>query len=169
MPQSTKKKTRRQLSLAFFGISVVAAVLSADQFSQARLKDGFGLLGLAGLAAVALLGFTIPTRCRVITDKGHPCTKEVGGFLFGCNSGDHHLAKFIARLGWQRERLKTDASLRNGPSRGRAVGVHPAQSEPQAFLITVPNSMGVCGFWFSLISTLAAVAGVIVGLVGLAR
>jgi hypothetical protein len=168
MAQS-KRKTRRQLSVAFLSILVIAASLSVVQFGQSHLKDGFGLLGLAALAAAALLGFTIPTSCRIITDKGHPCTKEAGGFLFGCNSGDHHLAKLFARLGWERERLRPDASHRSGPSRSRVIGVNPAQSEPQTFQINVSSGMGVCGFWFGFITTLAAVAGVILSLVGLAR
>lgn len=166
----SKRKTRRQLSLAFFSILAAAAALSVIQFGQSHLKDGFGLLGLAALSAAVLLGFTLPTRCRVITDKGRPCTKEAGGFLFGCHSGDHQLAKFFARVGWETERLRPVEHPRSAPSsRGRAMGVSPQQSEPQTFLITVPSSMGVCGFWFGLISTLAAVAGVIVGVVGLAK
>jgi hypothetical protein len=167
MPQS-KRKTRRQLSLAFFGIFAFAASLSVVQFGHSHLKDGFGLLGLAALAVAVLFGFTLPTRCRVITDKGHPCTKEAGGFLFGCTSGDHQLAKFFARVGWETERLRPSASTPKA-SRGRVVGITPMQSESQTFHISVSSSMGICGFWFGFISTLAAVAGVIVGLVGLSR
>jgi hypothetical protein len=168
MPQS-KRKTRRQLSLLFFGILAVAVGLAVIQFGHSHLKDGFGLLGLGALAAAVLLGFTIPTRCRVITEKGHPCTKEVGGYLFGCRSGDHQVAKFLARMGWERERLGTGASPRAGSAPGRVVGVNATQSDTQTLLITVPSGMSVCGFWFSLISTVAAVAGVVVGLMGLAK
>lgn len=168
MSQS-KRKTRRQLSLVFFGIFAFAASLSVVQFGHSHLKDGFGWLGLAALAVAVLFGFTLPTSCRVITDKGHPCTKEAGGFLFGCTSSDHQLAKFFARVGWETERIRPRASPQNGPSRGRVIGITPAQSEFQTFHINVSSSMGVCGFWFGFISTLAAVAGVIVGLVGLSR
>jgi hypothetical protein len=180
MSQPTRKQTMQRWSLGLVMAVVFFIGLSALQFSHEHFKDGFGLVGVGILAVAALISYTIPTKCRIITAKGRLCPNDAYGFLFGChNARGHRLAKLFARLGWQRENLK-DSRQRVDPEGsltlnvGRPpvshIGANHAQEGFQAILLTVPNAgMGVCGFWFGLISTLAAVAAVIVGVVGLAK
>jgi hypothetical protein len=149
-------------------------------FDHGHLKQGFGLLGFAALSVAAMLGFTLRARCRVITAKGSPCRNEAYGFLFGCDKAPGHKStKLFARLGWERGSLKSSSlgqnvegnlTLNVGPPSAKHMGTSNTQQEYQHILVTVPNAgMGVCAFWFGLISTLAAVTGVIVSILGLAR
>jgi hypothetical protein len=180
MPQS-KKKSRQQLTLLLTGIFFFTLASSAAVFDHGHLKQGFGLFGVAALSVAAMLGFTIRTRCRVITGKGSPCRNEAYGFLFGCDkAAGHKSTKLFARLGWESESIKSNSRTQNvegnltlnvgGSRSARHAGASSAQQEVQRISVTVPNAgMGVCAFWFGLISTLAAVTGVIVSIMGLAR
>jgi hypothetical protein len=180
MSQPTRKQTMQRWTLVLVIAFVFFVALSVVQFGHEHLKDGFGLVGAAALAAAGLFGYTLPTKCCIITLRGRLCPNDAYGFLFGChNASGHRLAKFFARLGWQTENLKSDwqreklegsLSLNMGPPPVEHAEDSHTQQEVQHVLVTVPNAgMGVCAFWFGLISTLAAVAGVIVGLAGLAR
>jgi hypothetical protein len=165
----SKKRTRLQLTQLLTGVLIVALTFSVTAFHYWHMEQGFALLGVAVLSISAILGFTLRTRCRVITAKGLPCRNEAYGFLFGCDKAPgHRWMKFSARLGREQENLRRDG-LPDLESVSTSFAMPGHQPEMQTVLIAVGGGMGVCGFWFGLISTLAAVAAVVVGVVGLAR
>jgi hypothetical protein len=165
----SKKQKRHRLTQVLTGVLILALTSSVTAFHYWHMEQGFALLGAAVLSLSAILGFTLRTRCRVITVLGLPCRNEAYGFLFGCDKTPaHKWMKFSARLGREPENLRSGAS----PQSEAAItsfAMSSPQSEMQTVLITVASGMGVCGFWFGLISTLAAVAAVVVGVLSLAR
>ena len=168
MAQS-KKKTRQQLSVICVSVSILALGASVTVFGHRDFRTGFACLGLATLSAVVLLGFTLPTRCRVITTRHEPCRNEAYGLVFGCSGAPgHKSAKFFARLGWRPDALRTNVPGGHESSAYKYAAAAPSQSsEAQSIMVIVSSSMGVCGFWFGFISTVAAVAAVVVGIMGL--
>lgn len=138
-------------------LAFVALVTAVESFRSDELRNGFGLLGLGLLCVSAMLAFTWPTRCRVITARGRECTKEAGGVLFGCSAGRHRYGKFAARLGLNGGSDHAQAQ----PRTQSAATHHLATEDALAIVVTVAGGgMGICAFWFGLISTAAGVASV---------
>jgi hypothetical protein len=146
-------------------LALVTIALGAASFSSFRhghASSGLKELGVALLALGFSFTFTWPTRCRVITSKGKPCRNEAYGFLLGCPSaGDHHFAKLKIRLGWQETGLArtTTGSGEPGPT--------IFASESVVMLSIEQSKRDAGGFLFGLVSTLAGVASVVVGVLAL--
>jgi hypothetical protein len=156
-----------QLSMLLALVLIIALAVLISAFDHRHWADGFRALGAAVLAAAALLAFTLRTACRVTTSKKRPCQNDAYGYLFGCrNVPGHRLAKFYARLGLQREAVRSVAVPARGSSASYQAGsARSRQPDPRTVMVTVNSSgMGVCGFWLSLVSTVAAVASVILGI-----
>jgi hypothetical protein len=126
-------------------------------------RASFRPLAIAAYAAAVLLVFTLPVRCRVETTRRQACGQWAYGTLFGCGKvPGHRLAKFYARLGWQRAAVKAVA-----PSR-RDSGDQRASQYPQAITVTVADSaLAKCGFWVGVVGTAAGVVGVIIPIAGI--
>jgi hypothetical protein len=162
----SKRQRRQQLSVLLVIVLIIALAISVSAFDHQHWAEGFRAVGAAVFAATALLVFTIRTTCRVTTYRNRPCQNEAYGFLFGCSKAPGHwLAKFYARLGLQREAASSVTAPAPESSARRYGSARPGEPVPQRVVVTVNSGgLGVCGFWFGLVSTLAAVASVILAI-----
>jgi hypothetical protein len=154
----SKRKSRRRASGVLIFLAFLA-VLGAIHFFRARtIGLGFDYLAFATCSVAATLVFVWPVQCRVITTRDRECKKEAYGVLFGCHVRGHGLGKFRARFGRRMEpttSVATAAQSRAGSTR------QLAPEEALAIVVTVAGGgMGLCAFWFGLISTAAGVASV---------
>jgi hypothetical protein len=162
----SKKQRMQQLSMLLALVLIIALAVLISAFDHRHWADGFRALGAAVLAATALLAFTLRTACRVTTSRNRPCQNDAYGFLFGCGKvPGHRLAKFYARLGLQREAVRSVTPAGGSSTSYRGGSARSTQPDPRTVVVTVNSGgMGACGFWFSLVSTVAAVASVILGI-----
>lgn len=142
--------------------TIAFAATSVSSFRHGHAGAGLKELGGALLALGIALTFTWPTRCRVVTTKRKPCKNEAYGFLLGCpQAGDHHLAKLRIRLGWQ------EAGLARATTEGGDAGPTILASESVVMLSIEQSKRDTGGFLLGLVSTMAGVASVVIGVLAL--
>jgi hypothetical protein len=158
----SRRKQRRFLTAVLVIATIAFAATSISSLRQGHTASGVKELGGALLALGIALTFTWPTRCRVITSKGKPCKNEAYGFLLGCpQAGDHHLAKLKIRLGWQ------EAGLARATAGDGEAGPTILASESVVMLSIEQSKRDTGGFLLGLVSTLAGVASVVIGVLAL--
>jgi hypothetical protein len=146
-----------QLSSILAIIAAIAVAIAVRAFQHRVVAGGFDSLAVAAIAIAWLTAFTLPVRCKVSTVQRRGCANQAYGFLFGCsNAAGHKFGKFFRLLGWQKEadRTVSAASQRRG-------SVRYASGPASPIVVNVEGGgKDACGFWFGLISTVAAIASV---------
>jgi hypothetical protein len=162
MARRSRRKNRRILTSILALGAISAAATAVTSLRHGHASSGLKEIGIALLALGIALTLTWPTRCRVTTTKGRPCRNEAYGFLLGCPSaGDHHLAKLRIRLGWQ------ESGLARATTDSGELGPTILASESVVMLSIEQSKRDTGGFLLGLVSTVAGVASVVVGVLAL--
>jgi hypothetical protein len=136
----------------------VAGLVAAgvDQMRHWDILTGWKLIAWAFVPLAILLGFTLPVMCKVKRTNEKACGNWAYGLLFGCfRTAGHWTKKFRARLRFPDREVKPVQGRQ--PSGSYAVNYQPAR-RPQEVKVTVADgTLGVCGFWVSVASLIAAV------------
>jgi hypothetical protein len=150
--------TMRAVSAVLF---LIAAGLVAGGIRQNDFLTGTKLIAWAFVPLAILLGFTIPVRCKVKRTNRQACGNWAYGLLFGCTkAAGHWTEKFRVRLRFPQREVKPVE--RRQPSGSYALNYQPTR-QPQQVKVTVEDgTLGVCGFWVSVASLIAAVIPLIV-------
>ncbi len=150
MARLSTLKSMRALStvLSLAVVSLVAA--GANDIRSGHSLAGTELIGWAFVPLALLLGFTAPTRCKVIRTNRKACGKWAYGYVFGCTDVTGHCSgKFIYRLGLRRGEVEAVAPK---PKDGYVM-YQPGPSERRSDKVKVEESaLAKCGFWVGFIS-----------------
>jgi hypothetical protein len=158
-PRKLSKRQSRQLwTYVLITAAVVSVVVAFQSFRLGMPGRGFDYLGWAIGCIGVVIAFTLPTQCRVITSRGGECRNRSYGVLFGCSgAAGHRFGKFFARVGLRRQPPSSHAAARQRAATGRQW----AATDALPIVVTVAGGgMGICAFWFGLISTATGVASV---------
>lgn len=162
MAKQSRIQKMKNLSwlLALATIGLVAA--GVVQIRQDDILTGTELIGWAFLSQAILLGFTLPTRCRVETRQHKACREDAYGFLFGCRGHGHWMEKFLIRIHVRRGEMK---SIRpREPADAHAFMYQPAPHSQPMKVIMEDNARSKCAFWIALISMVAGVGQVVIAI-----
>lgn len=162
----SRRTARHDIAFAIF-ISWLAAVGLSIYFVSNSMWQQLLWSGSTILAIPAwLFAIKAPTRCGVVTQRGHPCPNPTYGVLFGCGSAvGHTWTKFFARLGWRRPALvgayrTTDRSA--APTEDEVTD----RSEP--VLVRVEGDRkATTAFWLAVAATFAGVTSGVTDVIGL--
>jgi hypothetical protein len=136
------------------GLAAWGAVRS---FQAGRPGLGLDSLAVAACSVAVVVAFTWRVQCSVITSRRRECRNDAYGVLFGCGATGHKLGKFRTRLGLRQEPAPIPAVARQHT----ATAHQWASDEVLPIVIAVAGGgIGICAFWFGLISTAAGVASV---------
>lgn len=145
----------RKHESAFF-ILLMALGAAAYAIHSIGQQDWVAVTWSASMAIAVpcwLIAIKAPTRCGVMTEKGHPCPNRTYGILFGCGSAEGHTwDKFFARFGWRRE-PRMQALRRRHEDGGRGHQAEPVVERPQVLLGEDRKSR--IAFWLGFTATVA--------------
>ena len=148
--------TMRALSVILF-LTVAGLVFAGiDQMRHWNILTGWELIGWALIPLALLLSFTLPVMCKVVRTNGLACNHWAYGLLFGCGRvPGHRWKKFRARLQLPQKEVKPVGRPR--PAGSVALNYQPAQQRQEVKVTVEDGRLGVCGFWVSVVSMVAAV------------
>lgn len=163
MARSTSTlKTMRAVSAVLF-LAVAGLVAGGvNEMRHWNILTGWELIAWALVPLALLLSFTLPVRCKVERTNGLACGHWAYGLLFGCiRTPSHWWGKFRARLQLPQKEVKP---VGRQPTESLPLNYRPSQrpSQQQLRVIVEDGRLGVCGFWVSVVSMVAAVIPVIV-------
>jgi hypothetical protein len=152
-------KTMRAVS-AVLVLAVAGLVTGGvDEMRHWDILTGWELIGWALVPLALLLSFTLPVRCKVVRTNGLACGKWAYGLLFGCPTvAGHRWKKFRARLQLPQREVKPVGRPKSG---SHALAYQPAQQRQKVKVTVEDGRLGVCGFWVSVVSMIAAVIPVV--------
>jgi len=154
-------KTMRAISVVLFAIVAVLAVVGIDQMRHWNILTGWELIGWALIPLALLISFTLPVPCKVVRTNGLACGQWAYGLLFGCPSvAGHRWKKFRARLQLPQREVKPVG--RPKPAGSVALNYQPTRQRQEIKVTVEDGRLGVCGFWVSVVSMVAAVIPVVV-------
>jgi hypothetical protein len=158
---STLKTMRAVSAVLFLAVAVLVAV-GINQMRHWDILTGWKLIALAFVPLALLLGFTAPVMCKVKRTNEKACGHWAYGLLFGCfRTAGHWTKKFRARLRFPDREVKPVQGPQ--PTGTLAPNYQSARQQPQQMKFTVEDGrLGVCGFWVSVASLIAAVIPLIV-------
>jgi hypothetical protein len=150
----------RAISALLVLVVVGLATAGAVKLRHNDFLTGMQLIGWVLIPLALLLGFTWPVRCKVKTTRRKACGNYAYGFLFGCTkAAGHWTGKFLVRLRLQADEIKPVGRRQSTSSYAL---MHQTGPQSQPIRVTVEdNGLGVCGFWVSVVSAVAAVIQVI--------
>jgi hypothetical protein len=148
--------TMRALSVIFF-LTVAGLVFAGiDQMRHWNILTGWELIGWALIPLALLLSFTLPVMCKVVRTNGLACNHWAYGLLFGCGRvPGHRWKKFRARLQLPQREVKPVGRPR--PAGSVALNYQPPRQRQEVKVTVGDGRLGVCGFWVSVVSMIAAV------------
>jgi hypothetical protein len=162
-PRSTSTlKTMRAVSAVLFLTVAGLVAAGVNEMRHWDILTGWKLIAWALVPLALLLSFTLPVKCKVKRTNGLACGKWAYGLLFGCPTvAGHRWEKFRIRLGFPYKEVKPVE--RRQPKGSYALNYQPTRRQQQHVRVTVETGiLGVCGFWVSVVSMIAAVIPVIV-------
>ena len=146
-------------TLLFLAVAGLVAV-GIDQMRHWDILTGTELIAWAFVPLAILLGFTLPVRCKVKRTNGLACGHRAYGLLFGCfRTASHWHEKFAARLQLPHKEVKPVE--RRQPAGSLALNYQPTRQRQDIKVTVEDGRLGVCGFWVSVVSMIAAVIPVI--------
>lgn len=159
-----KNRTKKDVAVAQF-MFLLAAIAG---FFYAVSRHDILFTFWTGSFAVAfvcwLIAVHMPTKCNVITKKGHPCPNDTYGVLFGCGSARGHTwAKFFARFGVHRKVIQVrpvTASLALIPT--------PAPMSTATVSGVDDKAKDLIVFWLTVVSTAAGVVSMATSIIAIA-
>jgi hypothetical protein len=138
----------RALSAVLFLTAAGLVAGGIDEMRHWNILTGWELIGWALIPLALLLSFTLPVPCKVVRTNGLACGNWAYGLLFGCPTvAGHRWKKFRARLQLPQKEVKP---------------IGQPQSQQRLRVIVEDGRLGICGFWVSVVSMIAAVIPVIV-------
>jgi hypothetical protein len=141
-------KTMRAVSAVLFLTAAGLVAGGIDEMRHWNILTGWELIGWALIPLALLLSFTLPVPCKVVRTNGLACGNWAYGLLFGCPTvAGHRWKKFRARLQLPQREVKP---------------IGQPQSQQRLRVIVEDGRLGICGFWVSVVSMIAAVIPVIV-------
>src|SRR5580658_2079898 len=141
-------KTMRAVSAVLFLTAAGLVAGGIDEMRHWNILTGWELIGWALIPLALLLSFTLPVPCKVVRTNGLACGNWAYGLLFGCPTvAGHRWKKFRARLQLPQKEVKP---------------IGQPQSQQRLRVIVEDGRLGICGFWVSVVSMIAAVIPVIV-------
>jgi hypothetical protein len=141
-------KTMRAVSAVLFLTAAGLVAGGIDEMRHWNILTGWELIGWALIPLALLLSFTLPVLCKVVRTNGLACGNWAYGLLFGCPTvAGHRWKKFRARLQLPQREVKP---------------IGQPQSQQRLRVIVEDGRLGICGFWVSVVSMIAAVIPVIV-------
>ena len=157
---STLKTMRATSVLLFLTVAGLVAV-GIDQMRHWNILTGWELIAWALIPLALLISFTLPVRCKVVRTNGQACGNWAYGLLFGCGKvAGHRWKKFDARLQLPQREVKPVGSPQ--PAGSVALNYQPTGQRQEIKIIVGGGLLGVCGFWVSVVSMIAAVIPVVV-------
>jgi hypothetical protein len=153
-------KTMRAISAVLF--LAVAGLVAAgiDQMRHWDILTGWKLIAWSLIPLTLLISFTLPVRCKVVRTNGLACGHWAYGLLFGCGKvAGHRWKKFRARL--QLPQREVEPVGRPQPAGSYALNYQPGRQRQEIKATVEDGRLGVCGFWVSVVSMIAAVIPVI--------
>ena len=157
---STLKAMKAGSVILFLIVAGLVAV-GVDQMRHWDILTGTETIALAFIPLAFLLGITLPVRCKVRRTNGLACGHWAYGLLFGCfRTAGHWHEKFAARLRFPHKEVKPVE--RRQPKGGYALNYQPTRQRQEIKVTVADGRLGVCGFWVSVVSMVAAVIPVIV-------
>ena len=152
--------TMRALSVILFLTVALLVVVGIDQMRHWNILTGWELIGWALIPLAILLGFTLPVPCKVVRTNGLACGNWAYGLLFGRGKvASHRWKKFRARLQLPQREVKPVG--RPKPAGSVALNYQPTRQRQEIKVTVEDGRLGVCGFWVSVVSMVAAVIPVI--------
>ena len=152
--------TMRALSVILFLTVALLVVVGIDQMRHWNILTGWELIGWALIPLAILLGFTLPVPCKVVRTNGLACGNWAYGLLFGRGKvASHRWKKFRARLQLPQREVKPVG--RPKPAGSVALNYQPTRQRQEIKVTVEDGRLGVCGFWVSVVSMIAAVIPVI--------
>jgi hypothetical protein len=152
--------TMRALSVILFLTVALLVVVGIDQMRHWNILTGWELIGWALIPLAILLGFTLPVMCKVKRTNGLACRQWTYGLLFGCGKvPGHRWEKFRARLQLPQKEVKPVG--RPKPAGSVALNYQPTRQRQEIKVTVEDGRLGVCGFWVSVVSMIAAVIPVV--------
>jgi hypothetical protein len=153
-------KTMRAVSAVLFLIVAGLVAVGVDQMRHWNILTGWELIGWALIPLAVLISFTLPVRCKVVRTNGLACGNWAYGLLFGCpRTASHRWKKFRARLQLPQREVKPVGGPR--PAGSHALNYQPTRQRQEIKVTVEDGRLGVCGFWVSVVSMVAAVVPVI--------
>jgi hypothetical protein len=160
--------TMRITSAVLFAAVAGLTYAGIQEMRHWNILTGWKLIGGAVIPLALLLGFTLPVMCKVIRTNGKACGHRAYGLLFGCPYvAGHWSKKFRARLQFPHKEVKPITGPQ--PSGTLAFNYNPTRQRQEVKVIVEDGRLGVWGFWFTAVSTIAGIAGVIVAIMALSR
>ena len=153
-------KTMRAISVVLFLIVAVLVAVGVDQMRHWNILTGMEAIAWALIPLALLISFTLPVRCKVVRTNGLACGNWAYGLLFGCpKTASHRWKKFRARLQLPQREVKPVG--RPQPAGSVALNYQPTRQRQDIKVTVEDGRLGVCGFWVSVVSMIAAVIPVI--------
>lgn len=163
MAQKSTIKSMRTVSTFLFLAIAGLITAGAVKIEHGSILNGTELIGWMFVPLSLLLGFTLPTRCKVRRTNRKACGNWSYGLLFGCRSVPRHWSeKFLFRLGLDRDEVTppADRSSKTGYSVHQSA---PPQSKP--IKVTVEEGiLTKCGSWVGLVSGIIGIIQAIITL-----
>jgi hypothetical protein len=153
-------KTMRAVSVVLFLAVAGFVAVGIDQMRHWNILTGTETVAWAFIPLAVLISFTLPVRCKVVRTNGLACGNWAYGLLFGCpKTASHRWKKFRARLQLPQREVKPVGSPK--PAGSYALNYQPTGQRQEIKVIVGGGMLGVCGFWVSVVSMIAAVIPVI--------
>jgi hypothetical protein len=151
----------RAVSAVLFLIVAGLVFAGVDEMRHWDILTGWKLIAWAFIPLAILLGFTLPVMCKVKRTNEKACGHWAYGLLFGCfRTAGHWTKKFRARLRFPDREVKPVQGRQ--PTGSYALN-YQSPRQPQQMKVTVADgTLGVCGFWVSVASLIAAVIPLVV-------
>lgn len=154
-------KTARAASVVLFLIVAGLVAVGIDQMRHWDILTGTETVAWTFIPLAFLLGFTLPVMCKVVRTNGLACGNWAYGLLFGCGKvPGHRWKKFRARLQLPQREVKPVGRPR--PAGSVALNYQPTRQRQDIKVTVEDGRLGVCGFWVSVVSMIAAVIPVVV-------
>lgn len=153
-------KTMRAVSAVLFLIVAGLVAVGIDQMRHWDILIGWELIGWALIPLAILISFTLPVGCKVVRTNGLACGNWAYGLLFGCpKTASHRWKKFRARLQLPQREVKPVGRPR--PAGSVPLNYQPKRQRHEIKVTVEDGRLGVCGFWVSVVSMIAALIPVI--------
>jgi hypothetical protein len=153
-------KTMRAISAGLFLIVGGLVAAGIDQMRHWNILTGWELIGWAFIPLAFLISFILPVGCKVVRTNGLACGNWAYGLLFGCpKTASHRWKKFRARLQLPQREVKPVGHPR--PAGSAALNYQPTRQRQEIKVTAKDGRLGVCGFWVSAMSMIAAVIPVV--------
>jgi hypothetical protein len=153
-------KTMRAVSVVLFLAVAGFVAVGIDQMRHWNILTGTETVAWAFIPLAVLISFTLPVRCKVVRTNGLACGNWAYGLLFGCGKvAGHRWKKFRARLQLPQREVKPVG--RPQPAGSLALNYQPTRQRQEIKVTVADGRLGVCGFWVSVVSMIAAVIPVI--------